>query len=1036
MSTQDTCCVCAEALEWTAFGPCGHKDACSRCVARLRFVLEDKRCVHCRQEHDAVFMTRFAGDYTARPPDFEALAASAAAASGGKGGKGGGANRNTNTNTTRTTRPSSAHGLYELPEVGGFFDDQDHYEYIKKLCSYTHPVLARGGGGAADHNHNHDPSLAADPSGGAPLFASLAALQKRVAEDRSLHFCALCLKGRRVFICEQVLYTRKDLERHHRTGDDAGPLADAGFKGHPLCRFCSRRFYDAGEIYRHMESAHEHCYLCRRERPGSHVYFRDYGELEGHFRTAHHPCPHPSCLEKKFVVFSSEAELKRHAAQEHGGELGMSRAARREAMALPVELRYSTPAGGGGGGGRRGGGGREGGGGGSGGGMRHSRSESAMADGGASSSPAAAAAAEPPPSSVTFSAADFPAAVAAGAAGGPGGGGGGASAAAAGASAGGMSALGTWVGGSSGATRGQPLRAEDFPALPTASRGQRRRAREQDEQRQQLAQRVSAASVVGPGVSGYGNVRIVHRSGVAAAAAGSSAAPRTAAAATSARSASTGELAAMAGAAAAAPPPPPVGELDPFPALGGGGGGSGGGNGGGNGDDDAGLAHPGWVPVRTRAPRPSASPSAPPPRPPPRPEEFPTLAGGVAAAATGRGVPPPPSRAPAYPRPSAPDGSAPPTPSQAMRAANKALMEKVRARLAGQGEGALAAFKQASADFALGGTGGRPLPAAVGNPKKRQQALQKQAAEYHATLVRLGLMPVAAELAALLHEDARRAALIASHRAFLSTPAAHDPSTFGGSGGSGWVPPEAALELAGEAERRSAWLCGGCRTVNAPSARACEECGLPIAVGKAKAAAAAAAAATASGAAFGDAPALPMPTAAAVVGGGGGGGSAARGSAAVAGPSSSSSSFSRPAAQGTTAAARLGGGGGAAPPPPSEASWPGLPGARPAPRPAAPAAAPEPEPAPAAAAAGGKKGKGKKMGLGELLQQGRTDPRNPWSQPGRTQAAVAGAGAAGPSSSSGGGAAGPPATASKGQWKQAGGLAKQMGAINDAYGRR
>jgi hypothetical protein len=41
-----------------------------------------------------------------------------------------------------------------------------------------------------------------------------------------------------VFISEQVLYSKSDLERHMRTGDDVGPMAESGFKGHPLCRFC------------------------------------------------------------------------------------------------------------------------------------------------------------------------------------------------------------------------------------------------------------------------------------------------------------------------------------------------------------------------------------------------------------------------------------------------------------------------------------------------------------------------------------------------------------------------------------------------------------------------------------------------------------------------------------------------------------------------------------------------------------------------------------------------------------------------------
>jgi hypothetical protein len=66
-----------------------------------------------------------------------------------------------------------------------------------------------------------------------------------------------------------------------QVGDESGPLADSGFKGHPLCRFCKRRFYDTNELFKHMESAHEQCFICRRVQPDKYVYYRDYAELEG-----------------------------------------------------------------------------------------------------------------------------------------------------------------------------------------------------------------------------------------------------------------------------------------------------------------------------------------------------------------------------------------------------------------------------------------------------------------------------------------------------------------------------------------------------------------------------------------------------------------------------------------------------------------------------------------------------------------------------------------------------------------------------------
>lgn len=61
---EDCCAVCAEPLDWVAYGACGHKDACSKCVTRLRFVLKDDRCVICQQPLAYVYVTRFMGDYT------------------------------------------------------------------------------------------------------------------------------------------------------------------------------------------------------------------------------------------------------------------------------------------------------------------------------------------------------------------------------------------------------------------------------------------------------------------------------------------------------------------------------------------------------------------------------------------------------------------------------------------------------------------------------------------------------------------------------------------------------------------------------------------------------------------------------------------------------------------------------------------------------------------------------------------------------------------------------------------------------------
>ena len=55
-----------------------------------------------------------------------------------------------------------------------------------------------------------------------------------------------------------------------------------------------------------------------------------------HFRHEHYLCNHQTCLDRKFIVFMTEQELKQHAAREHGGDL--SKAERRQALTIPINF--------------------------------------------------------------------------------------------------------------------------------------------------------------------------------------------------------------------------------------------------------------------------------------------------------------------------------------------------------------------------------------------------------------------------------------------------------------------------------------------------------------------------------------------------------------------------------------------------------------------------------------------------------------------------------------------------------------------------
>ncbi|XP_037435732.1 E3 ubiquitin-protein ligase ZNF598-like [Triticum dicoccoides] len=300
----DSCAVCADALEWVAYGPCGHREVCSTCVVRLRFVVGDRHCCICKTDCPSVFVTKAMGDYTRVISDFSALPA---AASEGKAGE-----------------------YWYHEDSRAYFDDADHYKMIRAMCRLSCSVCER-----------IDEGQAAQAKGRDSTFKTIGLLRGHLSDKHGLRMCKLCLEGRKVFICQQKLYTQEQMARHTQTGDtevDGSEVERGGFAGHPICEYCKRAFYGDNELYAHMTRDHYSCHICQRRHPGQYDYFRNYNDLEMHFRKDHFLCEDDACLAKKFVVFQSDAEINRHNAMEHGGR--MSRAQRNAALQIPTSFMY------------------------------------------------------------------------------------------------------------------------------------------------------------------------------------------------------------------------------------------------------------------------------------------------------------------------------------------------------------------------------------------------------------------------------------------------------------------------------------------------------------------------------------------------------------------------------------------------------------------------------------------------------------------------------------------------------------------------
>ncbi|GMJ09245.1 hypothetical protein like AT3G62240 [Hibiscus trionum] len=292
----DSCAVCADNLEWVAYGACGHRDVCSTCVARLR-------CCICKTESNIIFVTKALGDYTRMINDFSVL--------------------------PTEVREGRIRSYWYHEDTQAFFDDVDHYMMVKAMCRLSCSVC---------DNMEEQSNDGVKRRG---KFRNIEQLKGHLFHQHRLVMCSLCLEGRKVFICEQKLYTRAQLNQHINTGDsevDGTESERGGFMGHPMCEFCKTPFYGDNELYSHMSTEHYTCHICQRQHPGQYEYYKNYDDLEIHFRRDHYLCEDETCLAKKFIVFQSEAELKRHNTIEHGGR--MSRAQRNAALQIPTSFRY------------------------------------------------------------------------------------------------------------------------------------------------------------------------------------------------------------------------------------------------------------------------------------------------------------------------------------------------------------------------------------------------------------------------------------------------------------------------------------------------------------------------------------------------------------------------------------------------------------------------------------------------------------------------------------------------------------------------
>ncbi|KAL9091695.1 MAG: hypothetical protein Q9165_004771 [Trypethelium subeluteriae] len=278
----EVCFICASPVEHNSVAPCNHR-TCHICALRMRALYKTKACAHCRTNSDFVIFT---DDATKRYEDF-------------------------------------VEGDFARVDhnLGIRYEKQDIFEDTLLLLRYNCP------------DSTCDVACLSWPD-----------LHRHVKSAHGKVMCDLCVRNKKVFTHEHELFTPNDLRKHERFGDDnPGAIDQSGFRGHPECGFCRRRFYGDDELYAHCREKHERCHICDRQGGNQHQqYFLDYNSLEEHFKKDHFLCLDAECLEQKFVVFASEMDLRAHQLEKHPS--GMTKDARRDARRVDMSgFDYRTP---------------------------------------------------------------------------------------------------------------------------------------------------------------------------------------------------------------------------------------------------------------------------------------------------------------------------------------------------------------------------------------------------------------------------------------------------------------------------------------------------------------------------------------------------------------------------------------------------------------------------------------------------------------------------------------------------------------------
>ncbi|KRY37094.1 Zinc finger protein [Trichinella spiralis] len=262
MSAEDglQCIICFEQREYFCVSSCDHA-VCLTCVIRIMMLNDSKECPVCRVVMEKVIA--FVGDGKKKTKFVEVL------------------------NIPHVT------GIrYE--EKGIFFTNQELKQFADNLLSHVCQICENR-----------------------MVFPTFRHLEVHMRHQHERFPCDICTVNLTLFSEERQFFTRAALARHRRIGDDK----KLGERGHPLCKFCDERYFDADMLFRHCRTAHHFCHFCSSNSMND--FFPTLDALKDHFRSEHFLCEIDNCANAPYgVVFENKVDYQCHLNSNHSETMG------------------------------------------------------------------------------------------------------------------------------------------------------------------------------------------------------------------------------------------------------------------------------------------------------------------------------------------------------------------------------------------------------------------------------------------------------------------------------------------------------------------------------------------------------------------------------------------------------------------------------------------------------------------------------------------------------------------------------------------